>query len=216
MGLSTSLSLCLSIYLSIYLCMQLSVCLPVFIYRYISIPLRFYILFAFCCFIFPPIDFSLFSLPVLEQQTLHSSSWVLYIWRERERDTNNLRSFVHLNILTFFFFFFLFPVTLQKLEARMHSAKVSQLPIIPRLHATAVAQQRLLVGTDSVPKTHTKEDKPERSGSDMEKSLVRMFLKGRVPLIKPFVSDSLFYREASASKMKVFMNSPYAKLRTVK
>lgn len=98
----------------------------------------------------------------------------------------------------------------------MHSAKVSQLPIIPRLHATAVAQQRLLVGTDSVPKTHTKEDKPERSGSDMEKSLVRMFLKGRVPLIKPFVSDSLFYREASASKMKVFMNSPYAKLRTVK
>ena len=110
----------------------------------------------------------------------------------------------------------LFYVALQKLEARMHSAKVSQLPIISRLHVAAMAQQRRLGSADGVPKTHAKGDKQERSGTEMEKRLVRMFLKGRVPLIKPFVSDSLFYREASTSKMKAFMNSPYAKLRTLK
>ena len=98
----------------------------------------------------------------------------------------------------------------------MHSAKVSLLPVIPRLHATATAQQRRMVAPDGIPNPHTKGGDREVPEKGMEKTLVRLFLKGQVPLIKPYVSDSLFYREASASKTKAFMKSPYAKLRSIK
>ncbi|KAK7490162.1 hypothetical protein BaRGS_00018507 [Batillaria attramentaria] len=103
----------------------------------------------------------------------------------------------------------------QKLAARMHTAKVSQLPLIPRLHVTATNMQRRLAGTDSSRGRFKGDKRERRSGKESEMTLVKMFLEGRVPLIKPYVSDSLFYRAASAAKMKTFMSNPYTKLRTL-
>ncbi|KAL8598251.1 hypothetical protein ACOMHN_035201 [Nucella lapillus] len=102
----------------------------------------------------------------------------------------------------------------QKLAARLHSSKASQLPILSRLHATATVKQRHLEGANRTFRTKDgNQQQPSRT--DEEKMLLRMFLQDRVPLIKPFVPDSLYYRQASSAKMKVLMKSPYAKLRTL-
>ncbi|KAK7104856.1 hypothetical protein V1264_019506 [Littorina saxatilis] len=107
----------------------------------------------------------------------------------------------------------------QKLAARIQTSKASQFPILARLHDTTKALQRRRGGSgDHYTRHHQAKDDnfTERSGKGgSEKTLVRLFLQGRVPLIKPYVKDSLFYREASLSKTKAIMNSPYAKLRSL-
>ncbi|XP_076464268.1 uncharacterized protein LOC143296303 [Babylonia areolata] len=111
----------------------------------------------------------------------------------------------------------------QKLAARLHSSKASQLPILSGLHATASAKQRRLQASHRPWRRraagkgddHCQRPAATVAEQEEEKSLVRMFLQGKAPLIKPCVPDSLYYREASASKTKVLLKSPYAKLRTL-
>ena len=145
MGLSTSISLCLSIYLSIYLCMQLSVCLPVFIYTDISLfHYDFIFLFAFCCFIFPSTDFSLSSFSVLEQQTLHSSSWVLHTHtpcthaRTHARThTEGEREFALIRTHKYTYFFILFLVSCYFAEiGSTHAQRQS----VPASHHSSLAR----------------------------------------------------------------------------
>ena len=104
----------------------------------------------------------------------------------------------------------------QKLSARVQTPKASQLPILSRLHQTALTLQKTLGADDLARRYKARKNREKTKDNSLEKCLVRMFLQGRVPLIKPYVPDALHYREASAAKMTSLLSTPYAKLRRLK
>lgn len=85
--------------------------------------------------------------------------------------------------------------SLQKLKSRLQNDVASKVPLLKILHNKL---------QDKVSVKYIKEERiEEKAKSDVLEILIDMFLRGKVPLIEPFVPDALVYKRKSERRARM-------------